>query len=553
MRPTETQHRAALALHADRTERYVGGKLTPDEWRPIRLSYGLYYQLDHTSHMQRIKIAGGMLTAEQMELMAEVADRYGRGIAHVTTRQDIQIHWVPIDGIIDMYERLLAVGITTRGACADSVRNVTACPYAGTAPGEPFDVSPYCLAIHDYFLFNPLNLTLPRKFKIAIEGCERDCAQAPVNDIGLYAKVRDGAPGFSLHAGGGLGAQPFLAQPIRDFVPADDLLVWCEAIVRIQHRFGERKNRTRARMKYLVRKMGLEKFRAAIESEVERVAAERGEELRAEVRESIAGFRVPPPPDVRRAPGAPLADFAHWQRTNTRAQKQPGYHAAVVQVPLGDVSSDQMRALARLAREHGNGTIRTTNDQNLVLPWIPEAALPALHAGLAEIELANPDVSSINDVVSCPGMDYCSLAITRSMGMAERIRAHLAAHPESRNGFAERLGPFTVKISGCPNSCGQHHVGDLGLTGILAKTPDGGERPFYSILVGGAVGEGRARIGKRLGRFAEEDASAAIAALARFYERERTAGESFPAFVDRVGEKRLAAVADAAKAAAPPA
>ena len=553
MRPTETQHRAALALHADRTERYVGGKLTPDEWRPIRLSYGLYYQLDHTSHMQRIKIAGGMLTAEQMELMAEVADRYGRGIAHVTTRQDIQIHWVPIDGIIDMYERLLAVGITTRGACADSVRNVTACPYAGTAPGEPFDVSPYCLAIHDYFLFNPLNLTLPRKFKIAIEGCERDCAQAPVNDIGLYAKVRDGARGFSLHAGGGLGAQPFLAQPIRDFVPADDLLVWCEAIVRIQHRFGERKNRTRARMKYLVRKMGLEKFRAAIESEVERVAAERGEELRAEVRESIAGFRVPPPPDARRAPGAPLADFAHWQRTNTRAQKQPGYHAAVVQVPLGDVSSDQMRALARLAREHGNGTIRTTNDQNLVLPWIPEAALPALHAGLAEIELANPDVSSINDVVSCPGMDYCSLAITRSMGMAERIRAHLAAHPESRNGFAERLGPFTVKISGCPNSCGQHHVGDLGLTGILAKTPDGGERPFYSILVGGAVGEGRARIGKRLGRFAEEDASAAIAALARFYERERTAGESFPAFVDRVGEKRLAAVADAAKAAAPPA
>src|SRR6266849_1378054 len=207
MRPTETQHRAALALHADRTERYVGGKLTPDEWRPIRLSYGLYYQLDHTSHMQRIKIPGGMLTAEQMDAMAAVADRYGRGIGHVTTRQDIQIHWVPIDGIIDLYERLLAAGITTRGACADSVRNVTACPYAGTAPSEPFDVSPYCIALHEYFLFNPLNLTLPRKFKIAIEGCEHDCAQAPVNDIGLYAKVRDGARGFSLHAGGGLGAQ----------------------------------------------------------------------------------------------------------------------------------------------------------------------------------------------------------------------------------------------------------------------------------------------------------------------------------------------------------
>src|SRR5437867_1205264 len=380
MRPTEAQHRAALALHAGRTERFVRGELTPDEWRPIRLSYGLYYQLDHTSHMQRIKIPGGMLTAEQMEAMAEVADRYGRGIAQVT-----------------------------------------------------------------------------------------------VNDIGLYAKVRDGARGFSLHAGGGLGAQPFLAKPMRDFLPADDLLVWCEAIVRVQHRFGERKNRNRARMKYLVQRMGLEKFRAAAEGEAERVAAERGRELRAQVREAVATYRVPPAPDARRAPARQLPEFAHWKRTNTRAQKQPGYRAALVQVPLGDITADQMRAVARLARVHGNGTIRTTNDQNLVLQWIPQAALPALHAGLVEIELGNPDVTSINDVVSCPGMDYCSLAITRSMGMAERIRAHLAAHPESSNGFAERLGPFTVKISGCPNSCGQHHVGDIGLTGHLAKTPDGGE------------------------------------------------------------------------------
>jgi sulfite reductase beta subunit-like hemoprotein len=543
MRPTEEQHRTALAGHAGRTARWVRGELTPDEWRPIRLSYGLYYQLDHTSHMQRIKIPGGILSAEQMETLADIADRYGRGIGHITTRQDIQIHWVPIDGIIDLYERLLAVGITTRGACADSVRNVTACPYAGTAPTEPFDVTPYCLAIHDYFLFNPLNLTLPRKFKIAVEGCVHDCAQAPVNDIGLYAKVRDGARGFALHAGGGLGAQPFLAKPLHDFVPAEELLVWCEAIVRIQHRFGERKNRNKARMKYLVQRMGLAKFRATVEAEVVRVAAERGAQLRAQVRETVAAHRAPAAPEPRRAAAAPLPEFAHWQRTNTRAQKQPGYRAAVVQVALGDVTSDQMRAVARLAREHGNGTLRTTNDQNLVLPWVPEAALPALHAALAAVDLAGPDVSSINDVVSCPGMDYCSLAITRSMGMAERLRGHLLSHPESRNGFAERLGPFTVKISGCPNSCGQHHVGDIGLTGHLAKTGDGSERPFYSILVGGGVGEGTARVGKRIGRFAEEDAPGIIATLARFYERERQPDETFRAFVDRVGADRLRAVA----------
>jgi len=214
-----------------------------------------------------------------------------------------------------------------------------------------------------------------------------------------------------------------------------------------------------------------------------------------------------------------------------------------VQVPLGDVTTDQMRALARLAREHGNATLRTTNDQNLVLPFVAESALPAVHAALVGLELGLADAGHVTDVVSCPGMDYCSLAITRSMGMAERIRAHLVDDEATGNGFAEALGPFGIKISGCPNSCGQHHVGDIGLTGHLVKTDDGTERPFYSILVGGSVGEGRGRVGKRLGRFLEERAPAAIAALARVYGAERQPGETFPAFVDRVGIRRLAAVA----------
>src|SRR5262249_12784806 len=273
------------------------------------------------------------------------------------------------------------------------------------------------------------------------------------------------------------------------------------------------------------------------------VDAERGAELRAEVREALELHREPTaaPPPAKAAPKQP--GFDRWAATNTRPQRQAGYQTVLVQLPLGDVTSDQMRAAGRSARRFRNGTLRSTDGQNIVLPWIAEGALPAVHAGLVAIDLANPDVSTINDVVSCPGMDYCSLAITRSMGMAERIRAHLLAHPDSRDGFAERLGPFAIKISGCPNSCGQHHVGDIGLTGHLAKTPDGGERPFYSILVGGGGGEGAGRIGKRLGRFAEEDASAVIAALARFYDRERQKDETFRAFVDRVGETRLGAVA----------
>jgi sulfite reductase beta subunit-like hemoprotein len=212
----------------------------------------------------------------------------------------------------------------------------------------------------------------------------------------------------------------------------------------------------------------------------------------------------------------------------------------LVQLPLGDVTSDQMRGLATIARRFGNGTLRATDDQNIVLPWVADAAVPAVHAALVAIELGNPDVSTINDVVSCPGMDYCSRAITRSMGMAERIRAHLLQDGE---GFAARLGTFAVKISGCPNSCGQHHVGDIGLTGHTVTEEDGVQRPYYSILVGGSVGEGRGRVGKRLGRYREEDASAAVAAVARVFERERERGESFPAFVDRVGMPRLTEIA----------
>jgi len=543
MRPSEQQHREALAGHADRLARFLRGEVPNDSWRPIRLSYGLYYQLDHTSHMQRIKIPGGLLTAEQLDAMAEIADLYGRGIAHVTTRQDIQIHWVPLDRIIDMYERLLAADITTRGACSDSVRNVTGCPYAGVHPDEPFDVAPYVMAIHDYFLFNPLNLTLPRKFKIAVEGCPADCAQVPVNDIGLYAKLRDGVRGFGVWAGGGLGAQPFLAKPVADFVPADDVLVWCEAIVRVQHRHGERKNRSRARMKYVVKRLGLDGFRKLVEDEVGRVDAERGDELRTDLREHVAEHPELPVGATPPPAAASLAGFDEWRRTNVRPQRQAGHYAVVVQVPLGDVTSQQMRAIASLVRSHGNGTLRTTNDQNLVLPSVRDAALPGVHAALVEMGLGNADAGTLVDVVSCPGMDYCSLAITRSMGVAERVRAHLLDDPAMGHGFPARLGGFTIKVSGCPNSCGQHHVGDIGLTGHSVTEKDGAEHPYYSILVGGSVGEGKGRVGQRLGRFPEQDTPAAIAGLARFFEERRQQGETFPGFVDRIGLKQLAKVA----------
>lgn len=542
MKPSKEMFDSARALHTGRVAAYKRGELNDSEFRPMRLSYGLYYQLDHTSYMQRIKIPGGLMTAAQMDVLAAITDDYGRGITHVTTRQDVQIHWVPLEKVGEMYERLEAAGITTRGACADSVRNVTACPFAGVSPEEPFDVTPHMQAIHDWFLFNPLNLTLPRKFKIAVESCSLDCAQGTINDIGLYARTQDGVHGFSVWSGGGLGAAPFLAVPVIDFVAADDVLIACEAIVRIQHRSGERKLRHKARLKFLVKKLGTERFREMVRLECERVAAERGDDLRADVRAAVAAH-VTPRPVGPTAEVAPLAGFADWARTNAVAQRASEYRSVIVALPLGDVTADQLRALARLACTYGDGTTRATNDQNVVLQSVHPSSLPALHAALVELDLADRGASLLTDVVACPGLDYCSLAVTRSMGVGEKIRRGL----EEAKVDGESLGQFHVKISGCPNSCGQHHIADIGLTGMMVKDEHGVERPHYSLLVGGAVGEGRTYIGKRLyGRFAEDDAPRAIIALSRHFDDKREPGERFAEFVRRIGTDELDRVAQEA-------
>lgn len=545
--PSDRQLREGLAGHDGRVRGFMGGSITPEEFRPMRLSYGLYYQLDHTSYMQRIKIPGGLLTVAQMECLNAIADDYGRGVAHLTTRQDIQIHWVPLGDVGTMYSRLHEVGITTRGACSDSVRNVTACPHSGLLATEPFDVAPYAQLVNDYFLFNPLNLTLPRKFKISLSNCDRDCAQGPINDIGLYAHVRDEGgkrvQGFAIAVAGGLGSQPYLATRLRDFVPADNVLIVAEAILRIQHRLGERKNRSRARMKYLMRKLGAEGFSKLLDEEVARVEAKRGDELRRETQEYIAGYALPAP----RHPASPLASgdaaYAAWTATNVVAQRTDGHFLVTITVPVGDYTTAQGRAIAALAEQYGDGTLRLSNEQNFLLPSISGRDVPAVYRRLVEIGLSEPGANHITDVVSCPGADYCSLAVTRSMGMAERIRHHLAESGIS----ASAIGELHVKISGCPNSCGQHHVGDIGLTGMMIKGKDGIERPHYSILLGGHVGEHDYAVGKRLGgRFPEAVAPRAIAAIAECYRSRRTSGEPFHAFVKRIGMDELSKVAVAA-------
>ena len=534
----------AIARLAANIARYRAGELTAEQFRPLRLGMGVYAQLPHVKHMQRIKIPGGVLTADQLEAIAEVTARWGRGSAHVTVRQDIQIHYLELEDSVEVSELLAKAGVTTVGACADSVRNVTASPYGGILEDEAFDVTPYAHAVTQHFLFHEMNLKLPRKFKVGLSGSARDEAQVMINDIGLFAKVTDRGRGFAVYVAGGLGSTPEIAHPWLDFVPEGDLLAVCEAIVRVFFRDGERKNRKKSRMKFLLRTLGEAEFLRRLDAELEVVLRERGPVLRDALASYAAEYREPAPQPAEE--GEPIGDgaFARWKRTNAMAQTQPGYHVAIIKLPLGDASAEQLRSIAKLARQFGNGTIRATNQQNLLLRWVPSRQLYTLFRGLVAIGLGEADALHITDVVSCPGTDYCSLAITKSMGVATLIRSHLeegTTRQEEHDVVAE-VGRFEIKISGCPNACGQHQVGDIGMTGLMVTGKDGVERPHYSLRVGGGCGEG-ARVGSRLsGRIPEEQTPAVVAAIARFYLQQRGKEESFRDFVARVGVDALGKV-----------
>ena len=436
-------------------------------------------------------------------------------------------------------QRLLGLsGVTTVGACADTVRNVTASHYAGVLEDEVFDVTPHAQAVNDHFLYHAHNRKLPRKFKVGLSGSKHDLAQAMINDLGLFAVETDAGRGFRVYIAGGLGSTPEIAHLWREFLPEADLLAASEALVSVFFRDGERKNRKKARLKFLLRKVGEAELLKRLEEELAAIKAERGPALEAELDAAIKGYKETEPPPLE-AGGAALGDaaFTRWQRTNAIPQKQAGYRVVTVKLPIGDVTSEQMRALGKIARAFGNGEVRTTNTQNFILRWIPEGRLVRLHRELGLIGLAEPDAGHITDVVACPGLDYCSLAITKSMGVAEQIRAHLApagARNEADD-IIHAVGPFEIKISGCPNSCGQHHVADIGMTGLMVKDKEGKERPYYSLRVGGGVGYD-ARVGDRVdGRIPEEDTPKVIAAIARHYVAKRAEGETFRDFVSRVG------------------
>ena len=495
--------------------------------------------------MQRIKIPFGGLTPDQMGTLADLAEEYSDGVCHVTTRQDVQLHFVHIDDTPDLMRRLAAVGITTREACGNTVRNVTACPLAGVCRDETFDVTPYAKACMRFLLGHPDAQDFGRKFKVAFSGCrEHACGLVSMHDLGLIAVTRtvDGRVerGFETWVGGGLGAVPHQAKLFESFLPVAELLPLAQAVARVFARLGEKRNRARARIKFLVAQLGLDEFKRLVREERASLPsdARRDAHVSAAPGEAETPLRPPAPLDQGRADGPDRSGFYAWARTNVYEQRQAGYATVTVTLPLGDLTARQMRGLAAVARRHVGDAVRTTVEQNIVLRWVRAADLPDLHGDLTELGLAEPGAGTISDITACPGTDTCKLGIASSRGLAAELRGRLSAAASPPDPAVEGL---RIKTSGCFNSCGQHHIADLGFYGV-SRTVDGYTVPHFQVVLGGQWTENAAAYGLASGAIPSKRIPEVIERITARFVAERQGTESFQAFTRRIGKREFKAM-----------
>jgi sulfite reductase (NADPH) hemoprotein beta-component len=577
-RETLGRARLSFATQADVDEfvtvlgRFERGEIGPDEWRAFRLVRGTYGQRQaYDAQMLRVKIPQGILDVRQLETLADVAQDHSRGFAHITTRQNIQLHFVKLQEVPVAMQRFAEAGLTTREACGNSVRNITACPYAGVAADEAFDVTPYAEALTRYLLRHPLSSTLPRKFKIAFEGCRHDHIGTAINDIGYTARTRlvNGRTerGFRVTVAGGTSTLARAGHELFDFAPVGEMLNVAEAVVRVFHRLGDYKHKQRNRLKFLVRSLGWEGFRAEFEKELQAFREEGGARLPFEpghppvegppsaradapgpewmTAQVIAGKVSGPGIVPRVEPVLPGDEMEDWRRTNVRPQKQAGYVMVTVTTVLGDLTSAQFRLLGQLALAFSDGTVRITSDQNVVLRWVPEHAVEALYARLAATGLSRAGASTFADVTSCPGAESCRLAVTQSRGLGRLISDNLAERPD----LVAAVPGLDVKISGCPNGCGQHHIGGIGFQGSLRKV-GGRPAPHYFVLVGGGTAGDVTTFGRHAATVPARRAFDAVERLIDLYRQEGAPDETPLAFFRRVEVPRVkAALADLEKLA----
>ena len=488
--------------------------------------------------MQRIKIPFGGLTSDQMDVLADLSEEYSDAILHVTTRQDFQLHFVHIDDTPSVMRRLAATGITTREACGNSVRNVTACPLAGVCRDEVFDVTPYAKACARFLLGHPDVQDFGRKFKVAFSGCrDHACGLVTMHDMGAIAVKRSEngreQRGFELYVGGGLGAVPHQAKLFDSFLPEQELLPIAQAISRVFARLGEKKSRSRARIKFLVAKLGIDEFRKLVLEERKTMPEDarwaaylpdvpKYQETPVKVPKSLNGEQRP-------------EGFEQWYETNVYQQRQSGYVVVTISLPLGDLSAWQMRELADLARQFAGENVRTTVEQNMVLRWVSEVDLPDLYSELKRIGLSDFGAGSIVDVTACPGTDTCKLGIASSRGLAGEIRTRLAAKFMEMD---EAVRNLRVKISGCFNSCGQHHIADIGFYGT-SRTIGNHKVPHFQVVLGGKWVENAGSYGLAMGSVPAKRIPEVLERITERYVKERTGGQSFQEFIRHIGKKEL--------------
>ncbi len=528
-----------IEIYEIQLDRFQAGQVEEATFTEFRLRRGVYGQRDDRSQMIRVKIPFGGLTAVQLEMLADVAEEFSDNIIHITTRQDVQYHYVDINTTAELMRRLASVDITTKEACGNVVRNVTACPLSGVCNDETFDVTPYSKALSAFLLGHPDAENFGRKFKIAFSGCEEHaCGLASMHDIGAVAAVKevDGEVkrGFKLYVGGGLGAVPHQAKIFDDFVSAEELLPISQSICRVFTRLGERRNRNKARLKFVIAKYGIEEFR--------KLVLEDRETLRYDPRwtaylDNLDAYDETPLKAPTQLNGTTKPEgFEAWYASNVRLQSQPGYAFVTITLPLGDITADQTRALADISRKYVKDTIRATVEQNIVLRWVTMTDLPALYRELKEIGLGDPGAESMVDITACPGTDSCKLGVSSSRGLAAHLRSHFI-----ETGVQNEIKDFRIKISGCPNSCGQHHIANIGFFGS-SKRMGGHIAPVYLVLLGGHMVENASSYGLATGKIHGKYIPEFIEELTGKYVDEKQDDETFTDYVGRLGKVEIKAI-----------
>ena len=515
-------------------QKFLDGETDRQVFMGFRLRQGVYGQRQPDVQMIRVKLPFGGVTPDQFDAFADIAETYAplkKG--HITTRQNVQFHFIPLLEAAQVLRRLGDAGLSTREACGNTVRNVVCDPFAGVDPDEAFDPTPYVGALVRYFIRNDLTQSLPRKFKIAFSSTEQDRAVTGIHDLGFIPRLKDGRKGFRVYTGGGTSILPRVGRVLYDFVGIDDYLKVAEAVIRIFDRQDElRKNRARARIKFFIDRIGLEAFRALVDAE------RRGDWINAcnfdptplqwNDNEEARAPRVPINPG---SPNGDRQEFSRWATANVQPQRQAGFSTAEVKIAQGNLTPEQFRGVARIMREFTGGHARTSDEQNVVLRWVRNESLYDVWSRLQAIGLGEAGARQINDVVSCPGTDSCKLGITNSMGLAQAIQRRVEALSID--------DPLTkkihIKISGCPNGCGRHHIADIGFYGAAMKF-DKHQVPAYIVMLGGQYDAGQIRVGQRLDvRVPSKRVPEAVERFVRHYQAHRRADETFTAFVERVG------------------